>query len=441
MPAPPTARDLALRAFDAAVAAAVPQPVGVVQGGVARAGDAAVPVAGLARVLVVGAGKSAAALFDAVVPGLRDALPRAVRIDAELLVPAGAPPPHAVPDVACRVRAVRPPDVNESTAEARAATREVLDAARALGPDALLVCLLSGGGSATLSLPWPGLDAAAEHEAVRRLAARGASIDALNTLRRHCSAVKGGRLAQAAAGARGVLSFLVSDVDGDLPHVIASGPTVPDPTTFADALALAADLPAAVCEHLARGVRGELPETPKQLPGNVGHAILRRPRDALVAACDALAGAGRTVAVRARPVPGGFDEVVRVHVNAVRALAPGTAFVSVGEAAPPRPVDAPRGGRAGHLALAVALACEGDPARRGRVTVLVGATDGEDGTSGTSGGLVDAHVLARCRAAGVDPHDALRRCASLDALVAAGGTLPRRATGVNVQDLRVLIVD
>src|SRR5262249_28732903 len=147
------------------------------------------------------------------------------------------------------------------------------------GPDDVGLCLLSGGGSALLPAPAEGLTLEDKQEATRLLHECGATINEMNAVRKHLSRIKGGRLAQAFGG-KALFSLVISDVIGDPLDVIASGPTAPDPTTFANALAvlekyqLTERMPRAVREHLERGRRGEIPETPKEIPPSVRHLIL-----------------------------------------------------------------------------------------------------------------------------------------------------------------------
>jgi glycerate-2-kinase len=405
-----------------------------------------IPVLGLERVVVVAAGKAARELAARVTTGLRHALPSGCAIVGYELVPERHPLDSIPTDPTVHARieleelAVRPADSNVATERGVAATERVLRRLRVLGDESLVVCAFTGGGSATLTAPAPGLSLADTRRAVEWLTHDGATIEEINTLRRHVSAVKGGRLAQAAAGARAVVSLLVSDVDGDVPHVIASGPAVPDPTTFRDALDLREEWPESVLRHLQAGARGELPDTPDVLPVNVAWEVIRSPDDALAGAGRRAFERGWRVELLQRPTPSSLGACLDAHLQAVHRVAPGTAIVSVGEAPLELPAEAPDGGRAGHLALALGMALDADPMYRGRATVLVGATDGEDGTSCSSGGVVDVEVLRHAEANGLDPGALLQRCDSRAVLESGGGLLPRRATGTNVQDLRVILV-
>ncbi len=435
--------------------------------GTISVGPHRIAATGLRRVLVLGAGKAAERLCLSLVRALVQKGKPAPEISVVALVPQSPqtrPDPiqdelfgadnwkHVETDAdgsrvmkrevawEWKVVGVRPRDANEPTAAAVKTTQRVLKLVRGLGADDLLFCAFTGGGSATLCAPAEGLTLDDKLEAVRLLTADGATIDAINLLRRHLSAVKGGRLAEAASGARAVVSILVSDVEGDDPSVIASGPAVADRTTFQSALDLRDEWPARVRQHLERGVAGELPDTPATRPPNVLAHVILTPSDALFGAYAHARDGGWNVVALPRPTPSDVDACVAAHLEAVRSAPAGSAILSVGETPVTLPQNPPLGGRAGHLAVAIAVAIEADPSLRGRATILVGATDGEDGTSGTAGGVVDSDVLRNAAAEGLDPVRMLERRASLSLLRIGGGTLPAETTGTNVQDLRVILV-
>ena len=256
--------------FDVAVAAADPR----------RVLAAHLPAPPRGRCVVVGGGKSAALMAAA----LEDAWPD-VPLTGAVVTRYG----HAVPTRRIEVIEASHP-VPDAAGERGA--RRLLDLVRGLGPDDLVLALISGGGSALLALGAPGITLADKQAVNRALLASGATIGEMNTVRKHLSAIKGGRLAQAAAPAR-VVTLAISDVPGDDPAVIASGPTVPDPTTFADARAILArhgiTPPAQVAAHLAAAAD----ETPK--PGQVPQAdfrLIATPMMALRAAAEAARAAG-----------------------------------------------------------------------------------------------------------------------------------------------------
>src|SRR5260370_10026729 len=300
--------------FDAALAAADPAQ--------AIAPHIPAPVGG--RTVVVGVGKASAAMaraFEATWPGLLDGIVvtrhgHAVPCERIKIVEAS----HPVPDHA-----------------GEAAARHIFDLARGLGPEDQLVCLVSGGGSALLTLPAPGLSLADKQAVTRALLRSGATIGEINTVRKHLSAIKGGRLAAAAAPAR-VVTLAISDVPGDDPAVIASGPTVPDPSTFAEARAILAkyaiDPPPAIAAHLAAATE----ETPKPGDARLARsevALIATPQDALAAAAAAARAAGVTPLVLGDAIEGEARDVALVHAGIARQAAAGRLLVAA--TALPRP--------------------------------------------------------------------------------------------------------
>ncbi len=259
------------------------------------------------------------------------------------------------------------------------AARRILEKVQGLGPDDLVLCLISGGGSALLSLPAEGITLEEKQAVNKALLRSGAAIDEMNCLRKHLSAIKGGRLAAAAAPAK-VVSLLISDVPGDDPAVIASGPTVPDPTSFADALAIldkyGIDAPAAVRAHLEAGAE----ETPK--PGdprlaNCETHLIARPQDSLEAAAAVAREEGVTPVILGDSIEGEAREVAQVMAGIARQVArfgqpaePPCVLLSGGETTVTLRGQG-RGGRNAEflLALTVALECapgQGAPGSRAR---------------------------------------------------------------------------
>jgi glycerate 2-kinase len=304
------------------------------------------------------------------------------------------------------------------------------------------VALLSGGASALLCAPADGLGLADKQAVTRALLDAGADIASFNTVRKHCSRVKGGGLARAAADAAGCWTLVLSDVVGDDLATIASGPTVGDPTTFADALAALARLgvtpPRAVADRLRRGAAGEIAETPK--PGDPVfarvHTRLAGGNGDAVAAMAAEAGRRGYAVVVQRELLTGDAADAGARLAAALLAAPGRepiAIVAGGETtvrARPGGV----GGRSQHLALAAAAALAGTGA-----VLLAAGTDGVDGPTGAAGGCVDGETTARARAAGVDVADALAATDSHRALEATGDLVVTGPTGTNVADVVVAL--
>jgi glycerate 2-kinase len=396
--------------------------------------------------------------------------------------------------VPCRrievVEAAHPvPDERGAAAAAR-----ILDLVRGLGHEDMVVCLFSGGGSALLSAPAPGIslqDKQAVNEAMLR---SGATIEEINCVRKHLSAIKGGRLAAAAHPAR-VVTFLISDVPGDDPSVIASGPTVPDPTTFADAVAVLAarsiEAPPAVSAHLRAGAVAARPqlviplseadaslsaaapgETPK--PGDVAFAgddivMLATARDALTAACGVARRAGLTTLVLGDAIEGEARDVATAHARLALALARDdrpsamgdlhSGLVRFASRAPefdPRTRSLPeppcvvisggettvtvrgsgRGGRNTEYALALALAL----GERAGIAAIAADTDGIDGTRENAGAIVLPDTLQRARQAGIDPVKALVANDAYSVFAGTGDLVVTGPTLTNVNDFRAILI-
>lgn len=332
-----------------------------------------------------------------------------------------------------------------------AATHAMLTMLADTRPDDLVLVLVSGGGSALLVAPAPGLTLADLQQTTNLLLASGATIHELNTVRKHLSAVKGGQLARHAAPAS-VETLIISDVVGDDLDVIASGPTVPDPTTFADAKAvlerygLWAHIPPAVRDHLLAGVEGHIPETPK--PGDpiferVRNHIIARNADAALAAAAEAQRHGWHAHVLTTFLQGEAREVGRVVAalgqQIVRYDAPlaAPACLILGGETTVTLRGTGTGGRNQELALSAALAIEGWP----RLLIASFATDGGDGPTDAAGGLVDGNTAAIIRTAGIAPRHALDNNDSYHALRAANALITTGPTGTNVCDLVFVLVD
>ena len=386
------------------------------------------------RTVVVGAGKAAASMARA----LEDAWP-GDRPAPEGLVVTRYDHAVALDHIEC-VEAAHPvPDT-----AGREAAQRILDLAGALDDKDLLICLISGGGSALLALPAPGLSLDDKQTVSRALLKSGADIAEMNCVRKHLSALKGGRLAAAAAPAR-VVSLLISDVPGDDPATIASGPTVADPTTFADARAILAKYEIAPPEAVRRHLETAAEETPK--PGDprlaqVDNRLIARPQASLEAMAEAARAAGVTPVVLGDAIEGEAREVAQVMAGIAQQV------VRHGQPAPPPAVllsggettvtvrGQGRGGRNAEFLLALAVALNGAPG----IWALAGDSDGIDGSEENAGALVTPDSLARARAAGLDPmarladNDGYGFFQTLNDLVITGPTL------TNVNDLRAILV-
>ncbi|PWR18757.1 glycerate kinase type-2 family protein [Zavarzinia compransoris] len=322
----------------------------------------------------------------------------------------------------------------------RAAAR-ILDLVRGLGPDDLVIALVSGGGSALMALPAPGLTLADKQAVTRALLRAGTPIGEINVVRKHLSAIKGGRLALAAAPAP-LAALLVSDVPGDDPATIASGPTVPDPSTLAEARAIVErwrlDVPAAVAAHL----RAPAAETPK--PGDPrlarqGATVILRPADVLAAAEAAARAADRTVLNLGDRVEGEARRIGAEHARlalANRDRGP-LAILSGGELTVTIAGDGGAGGPNKEYLLGLALGLGGAPGIR----ALAVDTDGIDGTSPDAGARIDPTTLARARALGLDAAALLAANRSRTFFEALGDLVVTGPTRTNVNDFRAIIVD
>jgi len=335
----------------------------------------------------------------------------------------------------------------EAARRARMFVRSVSD-----GVPGRLLVLLSGGASSLLCGPAPGLAWEDKRDAVAAVARAGATIRELNVVRKHLSSIKGGRLALDTS--RPIAVRALSDVIGDDPATIGSGPFAPDPSSFADAVAvvdrLGAQLPAAARAHLERGARGEIPDTPKPGTGALDHVDYRVLAGPARVVEEALAAAGRERCAAAT-LALDIEETVEVHAAAIGARvrrelgaavdASGHApriLVGNGEPRVVLPATAGRGGRATHLALLVARELAELPeAQRSRVAFLAAGTDDRDGNSDVSGAVVDGTTWERARARGLDPAAALLAHDSLTVLAAIGDTLRGPGTS-NLLDLHLL---
>jgi len=410
--------------FDAAVAAADPRRVLA-----AHLPDK--PASG--RCTVVGAGKSAAVMAAALEAAWPD-----IELTGTVVTRYG----HAVPTARIEViEASHPvPDANSEKG-----ARRLLERVQGLGPDDLVIALISGGGSALLALPAPGLTLADKQAVNRALLHSGATITEMNAVRKHLSGIKGGRLAAAAAPAR-VVTLAISDVPGDDPAVIASGPTVPDPTTFATARALLARYGIEPSPQVAaRLASGEAEETPK--PGSLPPSDFRMiatPMMALhsVAAAaqgmglqplilgDALEGEAREMGI----VMAGIARSVRAHDQPLTPpcvlLSGGEGTVTIGSVAPGR------GGRNTEFLLGLAVALQGAPG----IWAVAGDTDGIDGTEDAAGALIAPDTIARARSLGIDPQGVLAAHDSYGLFDAIGDLIRTGPTLTNVNDVRAILI-
>jgi hydroxypyruvate reductase len=415
-------RHLLRALFDAAVAAAQP----------ALCVPANLPPKPKGRLIVIGAGKASAAMAKAVEDHWDGALGGLVVTRYGYAVPCRrieiAEAAHPVPDAAGLKAAER-----------------ILKLAPSAGPDDTVLCLISGGGSALLPLPLDGIRLEDKQQVNRALLASGATITEMNTVRRHLSAIKGGRLAAAAYPAR-ILTLLISDVPSDNPADIASGPTVGDPTTCADALAIidryGIDLPAHVRAVLDRSDA----ESIKPGDPRLAHAetrIIAAPQMALEAAAEVARGEGLPVHILGDAIEGEARDVGKVMAGLATQVAgryqpftPPCVLLSGGETTVTVRGKG-RGGRNVEFLLSLAIALGGRPG----VWALAGDTDGVDGLEEIAGAVVTPTTLARARKAGINPRDALANNDGHGFFGALGDAVVTGPTLTNVNDFRAILIE
>ncbi|HHY32138.1 MAG TPA: glycerate kinase [Firmicutes bacterium] len=408
------------------------------EGDILTIGGRRYDLAKIAHVYVVGAGKASARMALAVEEVLGD------RVTAGLVnVKYG----HSEALSKVRVREAGHPVPDAAGLEG---AREMLDLASAAGEDDLIICLISGGGSSLLPLPAPGIGLSDKQATTQALLRCGATIHEMNAVRKHISLVKGGGLARAAAPAH-VVSLILSDVIGDDLDVIASGPTVPDTSTFArafevlDRYGALETVPAAVRHRLEAGVRGEVPETPK--PGDplfekVANIIVASNALAVDAAARSATRLGYNPLVLSSRVQGEAREVGRVLAAIAREIrasdrpVPRPACVLAGGETTVTLKGAGLGGRNQELALAAALDIEGLDG----VLVMAVGTDGTDGPTDAAGAIAFGDTVARAREAGLDPRAYLRDNDSYHFFDALGDLVITGPTRTNVMDIIAVLV-
>ncbi|MFV0333154.1 MAG: glycerate kinase [Tropicimonas sp.] len=380
------------------------------------------------RCIVVGAGKSAAAMARALERAWPD-----VDMSGVVVTRYG----HGVPTERIALREAAHPVPDEAGNRAAA---EILQTAQAAGPDDLVLALISGGGSALLSLPVPPLTLAEKMQVNRLLLASGLTIEDMNRVRRRLSLIKGGGLARAASPAR-LVTLAISDVPGDDPAAIASGPTVPDPTAGEDlshlVTKLGADLPGTAREILLRPAGPRTGFTPDC-------RMIATPQMSLEAAAQIARAAGVTPLLLGDALEGEASQLGIVLAGIARAVAThgtpapvpavllsgGETTVTIGAGKPGR------GGRNTEFLLALALALNGHPG----IHALAADTDGIDGTEDAAGAIIGPETLAQARHAGLSPRDHLDRHDSYSLFDRCGALIRTGPTLTNVNDFRAILV-
>jgi hydroxypyruvate reductase len=415
-------KDLLRRMFDAAVARA--QPAHCVPG--------FLPTPPRGRMIVIGCGKASATMAKVVEDNWPGPLSGLVVTRYGYAAPCQrieiVEAAHPVPDAAGLTGAKR-----------------MLDLVKGLSPDDLVLCLISGGGSALLPLPIEGLTLEDKQMVNRALLASGATIGEMNVVRRHLSAIKGGRLAAACHPAK-VVSLLISDVPGDEPTVIASGPTVGDSTTCADALAIikrfAIDLPPRIREVLESG-RGESVKPDDPRLAGIDTRLIVTPQLALEAAAEVAGEAGLPAHILGDSIEGEARDVGKVMAGiALQVAKRGQPFarpcvlLSGGETTVTVRGKG-RGGRNVEFLLSLAIALDGRPG----VHALAADTDGVDGMEEIAGAYTGPDSLARAWAKGIKPSDSLADNDAHSFFQVLGDSLITGPTMTNVNDFRAILID
>ncbi|KAF1044502.1 hydroxypyruvate reductase [Delftia tsuruhatensis] len=396
------------------------------------------------RTLVLGAGKAGGSMAQA----LEALWPADAPLSGLVVTRYGHIPPRPE-GLAQRIEVVEAAHPVPDAAGLAAAER-ILALIEGLTEDDLVLCLISGGGSALLTLPAEGIDLEEKQRINRALLESGAAIGEMNCVRKHLSRIKGGRLGAACAPAR-VVTLTISDVPGDDPSIIASGPTVPDASSCADALAILARYRIEVPESVRRALEaGEL-ETPK--PGDArfdGHEVhmIATPQHSLEAAARVAEAAGLRAHVLSDEIEGESREVAKVHAALARAVARhGQPFakpcviLSGGETTVTirqRPAGTPkgRGGRAGEFCMGLAQALQGQE----KVWALAADTDGIDGVEDNAGARVSPDTLARAQDQGMRIAEYLDRNDAYGFFDALGDLVVTGPTHTNVNDFRAILV-
>jgi glycerate 2-kinase len=403
-----------------------------------QAGNTSFDLSQYQNIYVIGAGKASAhmgrAIEDLMLDYIREGL---------IIVKYG----HSVPLNKIRLREAGHPIPDEN---GRLAAQQLLEIAEKAGKDDLIICLLSGGGSALMPLPAALLTLTDKQKAIQTLLACGASIDEINALRKHMSLIKGGRLSQKAHPAM-LVTLIVSDVPGDRLDVIASGPTVADPSTFQECMEviakyqLANQLPANVVDYMQAGSKGKIEETPKSgdaLFSTTFNLIVASNADALAAAKQTAESLGYHTMILSSMIQGNTRDAGLFHAAIAKEIrksanpfAPPACILSGGETTV-KITGNGLGGRNQEFALAAAIEIKDQK----NMVVLCAGSDGTDGPTDAAGALVDPTTVPYAISKGMDPVSFLNDNDSYHFLKNTTGLIFTGPTGTNVMDLRVVLV-
>ena len=401
-------------------------------------GNERVDLGAVRQIVVVGLGKAGAPMAAAVEEILGPRIARGVVVTKY---------GHVQPTRAIRIHEAGHPVPDDA---GMAGARAALDHVTGLGAEDLVLVLISGGGSALTPAPVEGITLAEKQSLTKALLACGADIREMNTLRKHISRIKGGQLARAAAPAR-VFTLILSDIVGDPLDAIASGPTVPDPTTYADALGILdkyrirREIPASIRTHLEAGAAGRIPETPKPddpLFGRVKSVMVASNIQALEAAKAEAQRAGFQAIILSSFIEGETREIARMHAalalevrSSGHPAKPPVCLITGGETTVTLRGKG-KGGRNQEFALAAAL----DIAGLRDVVVMSAGTDGTDGPTDAAGALADGDTVSRALGLGLKPRAALDGNDAYPFFERLGDLVITGPTRTNVMDVRLILV-
>jgi hydroxypyruvate reductase len=407
-------------------------------------GPESLPLAEIDRIAVVGCGKAGAGMAAGLEAALGERLLRAKRVEGWINVPDDCLTPRKT----IHLHGARPPGVNEPTEQGVRGAARILEIVGSLGPHDVCFCLISGGGSALLPAPAAGITLADKLQVTRHLSGAGANIQQLNTVRKQLSRIKGGRLATACTAGR-LIALIISDVLGDPLDVIASGPTVPDNATPAEALEVLTAFgaqSAGVSDRVFRLLADAKEHSPRRSSCRLTNLIIGNNATAVGAAARAAEQRGYATQQEAVTELEGEAEAVGTRLAdqalAMRRLSGRRCLVSGGE---PTVRLAPdhqrgRGGRNQQLVLAAfehLIHQRSDDARQ--MALLSGGTDGEDGPTDAAGAVLDEAVVAAAHAAGLSPQDYLKRNDAYAFFDPLGALIRTGPTHTNVCDLRIVV--
>ena len=422
---PHHARELLIASFHAALAGADPQ----------RLVPPFLPIPPQGRTLVLGGGKAAASMAYAVEAHWPDSAPLQGLVVTRYQ--------HSLPTRRIEVIEASHPLPDGRGAEA---AQRMLAQAASLAADDLLLALISGGGSSLMALPVAGVSLQALRGVTRALVNSGATIQDINTVRKHLTQLAGGQLARAAGAAR-VHALILSDVVGDDPTHVASGPCSADPSTFADALAILArfriEADAAILTYLQRGAAGDYADTPKSGDScllRTVHHVIGNASQMLRAAANYFQAQGVKVIIVSEAETQSSQQVAQAHANLLRQILAGNtarplALLSGGETTVATDGSG-RGGRNAEYLLALAIELRGMDS----VYALAADSDGIDGTENNAGALIGPDTLSRAQALGLDPEKLLQRHDSYTCFFALNDLLVTGPTLTNVNDYRVILI-